>query len=109
MIRRPPRSTLFPYTTLFRSQRDDELVQAGELAVQELGAAPQFAQRDAGGVADGTAGPGAERRQPGDQDRRRMPGEPGPRGITAGQDQGPGLVDGPLPASAAAAPADHQG
>src|SRR3712207_7208588 len=26
MIRRPPRSTLFPYTTLFRSQ-DDELVQ----------------------------------------------------------------------------------
>src|SRR3989442_10944736 len=26
MIRRPPRSTLFPYTTLFRSQRDDVLV-----------------------------------------------------------------------------------
>src|SRR3712207_6869651 len=25
MIRRPPRSTLFPYTTLFRSQRGDEL------------------------------------------------------------------------------------
>src|SRR3712207_7454689 len=24
MIRRPPRSTLFPYTTLFRSERDDE-------------------------------------------------------------------------------------
>src|SRR3712207_7826677 len=24
MIRRPPRSTLFPYTTLFRSQSDDE-------------------------------------------------------------------------------------
>src|SRR5688572_32555583 len=23
MIRRPPRSTLFPYTTLFRSQRDE--------------------------------------------------------------------------------------
>src|SRR3712207_9311695 len=23
MIRRPPRSTLFPYTTLFRSKRDD--------------------------------------------------------------------------------------
>src|SRR2546430_3368872 len=23
MIRRPPRSTLFPYTTLFRSERDD--------------------------------------------------------------------------------------
>src|SRR3712207_7505723 len=25
MIRRPPRSTLFPYTTLFRSVRGDEL------------------------------------------------------------------------------------
>src|SRR2546426_9157488 len=25
MIRRPPRSTLFPYTTLFRSQRDAKL------------------------------------------------------------------------------------
>src|SRR3712207_7215386 len=24
MIRRPPRSTLFPYTTLFRSRRDQE-------------------------------------------------------------------------------------
>src|SRR2546425_4306743 len=27
MIRRPPRSTLFPYTTLFRSPRLDHLVQ----------------------------------------------------------------------------------
>src|SRR3712207_8235762 len=29
MIRRPPRSTLFPYTTLFRSavERDEEIVQ----------------------------------------------------------------------------------
>src|SRR2546430_11027824 len=26
MIRRPPRSTLFPYTTLFRSHEDAELV-----------------------------------------------------------------------------------
>src|SRR3712207_8536055 len=26
MIRRPPRSTLFPYTTLFRSQRVDDLM-----------------------------------------------------------------------------------
>src|SRR2546429_8609572 len=28
MIRRPPRSTLFPYTTLFRSAHLDELLQA---------------------------------------------------------------------------------
>src|SRR5258708_24976577 len=29
MIRRPPRSTLFPYTTLFRSQRRDDDVAPG--------------------------------------------------------------------------------
>src|SRR2546429_2482981 len=33
MIRRPPRSTLFPYTTLFRSLRSDE----DEPAVRYLG------------------------------------------------------------------------
>src|SRR3712207_8434782 len=31
MIRRPPRSTLFPYTTLFRSAPDDDPVAAGLL------------------------------------------------------------------------------
>src|SRR5262245_62302156 len=30
MIRRPPRSTLFPYTTLFRSPEGDETAPAGE-------------------------------------------------------------------------------
>src|SRR3712207_9093682 len=29
MIRRPPRSTLFPYTTLFRSERDGGIREAG--------------------------------------------------------------------------------
>src|SRR2546430_10401627 len=29
MIRRPPRSTLFPYTTLFRSASDHELLDRG--------------------------------------------------------------------------------
>src|SRR2546430_11621767 len=29
MIRRPPRSTLFPYTTLFRSLGEDDLAVAG--------------------------------------------------------------------------------
>src|SRR2546427_6498156 len=33
MIRRPPRSTLFPYTTLFRSDREPELRAAGRAAV----------------------------------------------------------------------------
>src|SRR3712207_8356086 len=31
MIRRPPRSTLFPYTTLFRSRGGAEAVQPGEV------------------------------------------------------------------------------
>src|SRR5258705_3856049 len=33
MIRRPPRSTLFPYTTLFRSQRVERVV-GGAVAVR---------------------------------------------------------------------------
>src|SRR3712207_8891098 len=32
MIRRPPRSTLFPYTTLFRSTMSDELEKADAVA-----------------------------------------------------------------------------
>src|SRR3712207_7378338 len=32
MIRRPPRSTLFPYTTLFRSRRDDRVVGSEDLS-----------------------------------------------------------------------------
>src|SRR2546426_7738215 len=46
MIRRPPRSTLFPYTTLFRSQR--EPVEAGDLvrgeiaALHDGGSQPEF-------------------------------------------------------------------
>src|SRR3712207_8509924 len=34
MIRRPPRSTLFPYTTLFRSPAPRELRKVAELAAQ---------------------------------------------------------------------------
>src|SRR3712207_7226475 len=30
MIRRPPRSTLFPYTTLFRSERKGDVLTTGE-------------------------------------------------------------------------------
>src|SRR6201989_1896909 len=31
MIRRPPRSTLFPYTTLFRSRDPDDIVDDGHI------------------------------------------------------------------------------
>src|SRR2546426_8182092 len=39
MIRRPPRSTLFPYTTLFRSLVRQCLRQQGRDAVEEVAAA----------------------------------------------------------------------
>src|SRR3712207_7938139 len=35
MIRRPPRSTLFPYTTLFRSREEDEAQGAPQRAAEE--------------------------------------------------------------------------
>src|SRR2546422_6563289 len=37
MIRRPPRSTLFPYTTLFRSEELQSNVVRGEFAVRRIG------------------------------------------------------------------------
>src|SRR3712207_8149448 len=46
MIRRPPRSTLFPYTTLFRSRRSRPAPQrAGELPGHGSSAAPLNAIR----------------------------------------------------------------
>src|SRR3712207_8611237 len=36
MIRRPPRSTLFPYTTLFRSKRANEDIQKIETTLEEV-------------------------------------------------------------------------
>src|SRR3712207_7162602 len=35
MIRRPPRSTLFPYTTLFRSRGTKDAVEEGAVLVRE--------------------------------------------------------------------------
>src|SRR3990167_6033819 len=48
MIRRPPRSTLFPYTTLFRSRREAEVAAtAAEFAAQREAQLADFArQRD---------------------------------------------------------------
>src|SRR2546430_11288869 len=40
MIRRPPRSTLFPYTTLFRSVRGEGFAGLGRGVVHELVALP---------------------------------------------------------------------
>src|SRR2546430_11398870 len=58
MIRRPPRSTLFPYTTLFRSHVDLAAVGAHHLAAdveaqsQALGQAPRARGLPAEGVED---------------------------------------------------------
>src|SRR2546422_3667704 len=51
MIRRPPRSTLFPYTTLFRSQHNcDGLVQQGdECRLNHHGHLPPACGRQHGG------------------------------------------------------------
>src|SRR6266496_1215195 len=49
MMRRPPRSTLFPYTTLFRSRRDQSPVMA---LPHRDGGEQQISRRDAGGLRD---------------------------------------------------------
>src|SRR3712207_8178436 len=55
MIRRPPRSTLFPYTTLFRSAPDlrhtnvERLARHGECDLDAAGAESQHAHRAGGG------------------------------------------------------------
>src|SRR5258708_19393941 len=58
MIRRPPRSTLFPYTTLFRSIEEGELGGVGLAENDRAGAAQQ---RDDVGVDRGRRDAGARR------------------------------------------------
>src|SRR3712207_8351690 len=62
MIRRPPRSTLFPYTTLFRSD--------GQLPGVGGGAGRRRAGRDGGPAARRPLGPPGRARGPGGVDRR---------------------------------------
>src|SRR3712207_7520481 len=65
MIRRPPRSTLFPYTTLFRS--DVEAVTSpGRRTVRSAQQGPEHAEHDAGGQ-----GGGRQSTCPDDQNRVR--------------------------------------
>ena len=42
MIRRPPRSTLFPYTTLFRSIEDTDVERSSEQAIDQIIAGLQW-------------------------------------------------------------------
>src|SRR2546425_11802587 len=62
MIRRPPRSTLFPYTTLFRSHSERQACAAGELGncpIQRLAHGIRRVRRDtqAGAAGDEWTGP----------------------------------------------------
>src|SRR5688572_32590942 len=60
MIRRPPRSTLFPYTTLFRSEALVEAIKAGPMApgIEEILLPGEgSARRKAGTTANGVSVP----------------------------------------------------
>src|SRR2546427_5076212 len=46
MIRRPPRSTLFPYTTLFRSKKLRRVAAGAALVVQAHGHVEEEVERD---------------------------------------------------------------
>src|SRR2546430_6090211 len=77
MIRRPPRSTLFPYTTLFRScpaaggdagasavagdpRNGQRTVRAGGAGARRASIAPDLARRVEAGVAAGRVAPRSE-------------------------------------------------
>src|SRR2546429_5648470 len=71
MIRRPPRSTLFPYTTLFRSENHGQVVDGGHVEGLVEGAdvdrrLPEVTEAHlvAALVLDGEPDPGPERDMP---------------------------------------------
>src|SRR2546425_12573764 len=77
MIRRPPRSTLFPYTTLFRSPRGSQrarprhaLLSAGDGRAHDRASAAGAARPPLGRARPGIAGSGEETVA----DRARVPG-----------------------------------
>src|SRR2546427_7162939 len=67
MIRRPPRSTLFPYTTLFRSHPGAE--ERADLVAEKDHAVEGVEVREAEHAADD---PGDERRDPQDRKSTRL-------------------------------------
>src|SRR3712207_9196782 len=62
MIRRPPRSTLFPYTTLFRSCFVDARA-AGVLSVTSTGLLTDLGRKNCQSIASAVAGTSTERLQ----------------------------------------------
>src|SRR3989449_6084464 len=84
MIRRPPRSTLFPYTTLFRSpaaaapRLAPRKTATRELAVKRLGSHPAGAHHRSGGRIGGRVKASPQSGAAGEI------GEPLPHGLAAG-------------------------
>src|SRR5690348_17463220 len=77
MLRRPPRPTLFPYTTLFRSHGLDELAGEGAAArrflAQPLGEPGRDGRVVGGGAGVGAAGEAlAQRERCGDRKSTRL-------------------------------------
>src|SRR2546422_3111829 len=70
MIRRPPRSTLFPYTTLFRSRGQGLHLRIGEILGTRASGA-RAAARVPRAVGWRAWGPGARRARVAPRDRRR--------------------------------------
>src|SRR5256885_11635358 len=68
MIRRPPRSTLFPYTTLFRSVEAETAVQLGNRDAEQ--AKPAHLLNDGGRVLVGVLQRGSVGDDRGGQDRK---------------------------------------
>src|SRR2546425_12970062 len=74
MIRRPPRSTLFPYTTLFRSGKDTPPFRTvGDADLENVG---RLLPLDLAAVEDDPPGGGAQEARDGPQ-RRRLSGAVG--------------------------------
>src|SRR6266511_6476466 len=86
MIRRPPRSTLFPYTTLFRSRPED----GGPHLPDRSAAAP--------------VGPAGQSRRP----RVLRPDVPGPGGMGRGGPSPVGEVTGRMARELHEAPTSHR-
>src|SRR3712207_8779806 len=70
MIRRPPRSTLFPYTTLFRSEED--AAQPADVALPHARDPSRLADAGGGRVADGDDHEPREQRPEGDRKSTRL-------------------------------------
>src|SRR5256885_11112387 len=68
MIRPPPRSTLFPYTTLFRSKSEEVGLDRAAPHHHGLAREPRAGERDRD---DRSGGPRAVRDRAGDEERRR--------------------------------------